>query len=187
MQRACAYCKIPGHHIRDCEERKSSEERKRAISQPTKSQDWHTVRKAATTPKYVPPPLRKVETVKNSFANLYSSSDDELEEGEIAEESPVRHRFRVSISDSESDSARGFAGDIYEAHRSESREPTPTKWNRSCIKVVIPTQRISVSSSDEEDAPECDYVKLEEGLTFLSAYVAKFKGMNWADIESDTD
>jgi hypothetical protein len=181
MQRPCAYCKISGHHIRDCEERKASEERKRnsitATAKPiTETQDWHTVRKTATSNNYVPPPLRKVETVKNSFANLYSSSDDELEEGEIAEDRPYR---APAVSDTESET---------ESECSFTPEPEPAKWNRSSIKVVIPTVQSQGSESDSDEGEcECDYVKLAEGLAFISAYVARYKGMKWEDIESDED
>jgi len=178
MQHPCAYCKITGHHIRDCEERKATEERKRVsvvAKQPANtSQCWRKVA-VTTTPKYAPPTLlRKVETVKNSFANLYSSSEDELEEGEISEEPIVRPRRVVSVSDSESES---------------SSDTTPTKWSRSCVKVVIPTQLLTHDDDEEEEKEEveCDYDKLYEGIALMSAYVARFKGMNWADIESDTD
>lgn len=197
MQIPCAYCKIAGHHIRDCAERKSVEERKR---QSTSSQNWQTVRKQ---PKYVAPtPLRKVETVKNQFANLYSSSEDELEEGEIAEDRPYcessSSRFQgftdfaskseifrrgtsnenVSVSDSES-SVEGFT----EERKSENQN----KWSRSCLKVTIPTlPLIYVSHSDDEEV-ECDYAKIAEGMAKLSAYVDQFRGRSWADIECDSD
>jgi len=170
MQRPCAYCKIQGHHIRDCEERKAAEERKRNSAQPASSQNWQTVRSAATTPKYVPPPLRKVETVNNKFANLYSSSDDEIEEGEIVED-----RRPIAVSDSESDS-----GSIYES------DSTPASWNRSGIKGVFVPQ-CTDSSSDGEGKEECDYAVIDASLKFISEYLARFKGMKWEDIESEDE
>lgn len=177
MQRPCAYCKLAGHHIRDCEERKTTEERKRNSAlkpQPIAyvERDWHTVR-TTTTPKYVVPSLRKVETVKNLYANLYSSSDDEVEEGEIVEEDrhpPLKSEILMRGTSSENTS-----------------EPIVPLWNRSGVKgVVINTPTVS-SSSDDDSGPECDYVALAEGMTKISEYVAKFKGMSWADIECDSD
>lgn len=137
MQIPCAYCKIAGHHIRDCAERKSVEERKR---QSTSSQNWQTVRKQ---PKYVAPtPLRKVETVKNQFANLYSSSEDELEEGEIAEDRPY----------CESSSSR-FAGEISLAHRRESLKSNDRITRKSPIKPVSEPEKESTSKETTTEEP----------------------------------
>lgn len=196
MQRACAYCKIHGHHIRDCEERKEAEERKRSSASYKQSQTadasqrWQTVRPAATTPKYVPPTLRKVETVKNQFANLYSSSDDEIEEGEIVEEHVRVRPAIISVSDSDNDSI-GFTVEGCKSENvfSSSHQQQDLKWNRSGIKGVFVPQcsHTSESSSDDEEEGECDYAALAEGMTFMSEFVAKYKGMSWVDLGSDSD
>lgn len=169
MQRPCAYCKIVGHHIRDCEERKTTEERKRNYAQkPQSDQDWRTVRTVPIiTPKYVAPPL-PVKTAKNLYANLYSSSDDELEEGEIVEEDR-NPRVKVFTPEPEPEPVQDYC------------------WNRSGVKgVVINTPALSVSS-DDDSGPECDYAALAEGMAKLSKYVERFKGCSWADIECDSD
>lgn len=205
MQRPCAYCKLAGHHIRDCEERKTTEERKRNSTfkpQPiiaSVERDWHTVRTGpTTTPKYVVPSLRKVETVKNLYANLYSSSDDELEEGEIVEEDRHTRVTPFSIKDTQSMAHSSHAsaslegGVLNENWCKIATAPEPVVahvpcWNRSGVKGVVINTPAGLSSSDDDSGPECDYVVLAEGMAKLADYVAKFKGMSWADIECDSD
>lgn len=73
MSRPCAYCKEIGHHIRDCREL-AEKNRRQAMKKNAPPRLEH--KQAQTRPNLI-----KIN--KSIFANLYSSSDDELEEGEI--------------------------------------------------------------------------------------------------------
>ena len=159
MQRPCAYCKENGHHIRNC-----------ALLAAKNSRAGKPL--AVQVPKCV---AQKPKS-KNMYANLFdSSSDDEVEEGEIVEDRPKP----AVVSDSDDDSYC---------------EPTPqtnsNSWTRSGIKVVVIPQQVKpqvVVREPEDKNPEIDYEALAASMAEISAYFAKFRGRSWADIEYDSD
>jgi hypothetical protein len=120
----------------------------------------------------IPPSIIKViitpkPAAKNTFAELYSS-DEEIEEGEIVEENRP-NRIAV-VSESES-----------------SCEP-PSQWTRSGIKgIQLPRCNQVVDSDTDDEGPGCDYEALAASMAVMSAYVEKFRGRSWADIEFDSD
>ena len=75
MSRPCSHCNKMGHHVRNCsalveKNRHNAIKYARTTAEPKKTQ---IVSKKQTS-----------YNSKNTFANLYDSSDDELKEGEIA-------------------------------------------------------------------------------------------------------
>jgi len=157
MQIPCAYCKELGHHIRNCAK---LEEKNRC----NKMREKNTIQV-----KVVIPSAPKYKQ-QNLFADLYHSSDDEVEDGEIVEDRS--HRFsRLSICDSDSES--------------KVESVVEKEWTRSGIKgVVIPVSNTTNYSSSDND---CDYERITKSLAAMSAYVDKFRGRSWADIEFDSD
>lgn len=145
MSRPCAYCKEMGHHIRDCLEL-AEKNRRQAMKMDSPQR---VEQKKIPTPVYTP---------KNAFANLYSSSDDEQEEGEIVE---TRSNEEASVS-----------SDGY--------------WSRSGIKNVniqssFYSSSSSNNSSDDEDAEYPEYIHQP------SAAWIKYQGWSWVDIEYDSE
>jgi hypothetical protein len=148
-----------GHHIRSC---KKLEEKNRC----NKVRENPVCRIRVDIPSVSKPVASKPQ---NSFASLYSS-DDEVEEGEIVEDRTERISH-ISASDSESAAASGVE----------------KEWTRSGVKGVhIKMVDTSSSSSDDENLV-CDYEAMAESLAALSAYVDKFRGRSWADIEYDSE
>jgi|LauGreDrversion4_2_1035121.scaffolds.fasta_scaffold253683_2 hypothetical protein len=156
MDRPCAYCKELGHHIRFCG----------LLQGKAKRQD---------TTMYVvpnPTPVSKVviTTASNRFASMYSSSsDDEVEDGEIVEETRVRPEQFAEMSDSE-----------------EEENDSHNKWTRSNIKVVVrPT--VVKQKSDETLGYTYTYEDMMEFMECFADLKQKFAGRSWADIEYDSD
>jgi len=148
---ACSYCKGP-HHIRYCSILKEKNHRSSKFS-------------AAAEVRVVKPTIfveRKIapQIVKNTFIDLYSSSDDdEIEEGEIVEE-----------------------------HRKARREPVvEEKWTRSGIFVAStapPAEQKKVVEEEEDLDPMRPLVNFApESFTYYN----KYKGMSWVDIEYEDD
>ena len=180
MQKPCAYCKEFGHHIRACG----------VLELKNRRQQYPALN------RYTPPSIVKVsitnsfpvrtnfeKPTKNTFAELYSSSDDEVEEGEIVEEDRP-HRLRVAIvSDSDSDS---------DSTCSLPPPPPPSRsdngWKRSgTIVVKIP---MVVVENKRYEQPEVEEELSEETLAEIarfSAFMQKLRGRSWADIEYDDD
>lgn len=155
MSRPCAYCKTPGHHIRDCSE----------LAEKNRRQEMKKSITAKTETIKIPIPSHNKHP-KNAFANLYSSSDDEIEEGEIIE----THSDEGSLSSSNSDNAWNRSGlkSIY--------IPTPT-----CDKTSTSLKNNPEDEEEEDDRPEYVYVHIPCDITL------KYKGWSWADIEYDTE
>jgi hypothetical protein len=65
-----------GHHIRDCVEL-AEKNRRQAMKTSAQFSEQKTPGPSSKRPSH--------KNIKNSFANLYSSSDDEIEDGEIVE------------------------------------------------------------------------------------------------------
>jgi len=155
MSRPCAYCKETGHHIRDCLELAEKNRRQ-------------AMKSGAPRPQCVEQkkPLAVFNRPKNTFANLYSSSDDETEEGEIVESDQERSSFYPSpLSSSPSLSSLSDGG-----------------WTRSGIKSVhiqTPFNNNISDETDDEDYPE--YIHEP------SAAWIKYRGWSWVDIEYDSE
>jgi hypothetical protein len=148
MNRPCAYCKELGHHIKACS----------LLAEKNRKQDTRTVK----TVSRELPNTRKPEK-KNMFVDLYSSSsEDEVEEGEIVEE------FRRT-SDSENSSVSS----------------SETNWSRSGTRttpIYIPYPKVDTddcSLDDDYVPPVYNYVPFE--------FCQTCKGMSWADIEYCSD
>lgn len=150
MSKPCAYCKELGHHIRECTVLKEKNRRQ----EPVASSDHH-LRKS---PKKVEINLSKT---KNVFSDLYSSSsDEEIEEGEIVE---VDRLTRYVTTESESDS--------------DSMSSSESNWARkstNCKIIYIPCVK-KQEEIDEYVHPVYNY----EPCPFLE----KYNGMSWAEIE----
>ena len=163
MQRPCAYCKKSGHHIRYCA--LLLEKNRRQFNIPT------------PTPKVAPPPtLKNIFISTNKYANLFESSEDEVEEGEIVEERTVR--LSVPISP------------LIHPSPSKDLDSSNEKWVRSGIKVIpIQIQEIIKDKNNEpnDEVPEIiDYEQVNSGLTLFER-LKKYRGRSWADIENDSD
>ena len=148
---ACSYCKGP-HHIRYCS---ILEEKNRRSS---KFSAVGVVKKPLFVERKVAP-----QPVQNTFNCLYSSDDDEIEDGEIFEE-----------------------------HRNVRREPviedTPVieeKWTRSgtFVAKIVPTEQNKIVEEVEEDLDS--WLVHFEPESFI--YYNKYKGMSWVDIEYADD
>jgi len=113
----------------------------------------------------------------NKFAQLYSSDEEEIEEGEIVEDLSVRFAGSCSFSyDSDSDS-----------NSDSSRE---NEWSRSGTRSIRIPQVVQIAEEEEEESryynPEFDYYNIPGGDEIL-AFIEKMRGMSWADIECDSD
>jgi len=193
MLRPCAYCKELGHHIRVCPVLEEKNRREQTDFVPKKQYQPAVHVKNAEPAKS-----------KNPFDNLYSSSDDEIEEGEIVEfhsdsESSKsstnsfnrRHSSYASIRRSDGDRfAResAFADYSQSGCRSTftqnpviSTTHSENKWGRSGIKAVhvpiVESEKTPVL--DDETYPEYVYEPSEIWL--------KYRGWSWVDIEYDSD
>jgi hypothetical protein len=170
----CAYCHIKGHHIKFCAE---------LVEKNRRRQEYATKNSRPVFPiqvNIVVKPHENIKAVqsKNVFSNLYSSDEEEEEDGEIFEDerSNAMKMKRLSALSSESES---------------ESEPEQPKWCRSGIKgVVIPIKTaINTVSADYSDDDE--YVEMPPSLLNTLAemrlYLSKFNGMSWADIECLSD
>ena len=142
---ACSYCKGP-HHIRYCSILEAKNSRSSKISAVSVVKKPFVERKVAREP-----------VVQNTFNCLYSSDDDEIEEGEIVEE----HRK------------------VRRAHVTEE------KWTRSGVFVAktVPTEQNKIV--EEEDLDPLRRLVHFDLESF--AYYNKYKGMSWVDIEYEDD
>ena len=161
MDRPCAYCKEFGHHIRFCQLLEDKNYRQKSIYIPTP----------------MPTPARKVIVTSNRFANIYSSSDDELEEGEIVEEDRIRPQKYIDIDVSDSES---------------SCEPVvETRWTRSNIKVAhIPIPKYQPSPVVHIQPEYEEPVQTEEQIAAYLAIMEQFKGSkgrSWAEINYEIE
>ena len=144
---ACSYCK-GSHHIRYCP---ILEEKNRRSS------------KFSATDGVIKKPLfveRKIvpQIVQNTFNCLYSSDDDEIEEGEIVEEHRKVQRTHV----------------------------TEEKWTRSGIFVANAAPPAEKNRIDEDE--DLDPLRRLVHFDLESfAYYNKYKGMSWVDIEYEDD
>lgn len=162
MQTPCAYCKEIGHHIRYCN----------VLADKNRSQKSPIVVVVNETKVIV---NNKTQTATNKFAQLYSSDEEEIEEGEIVEDISVRFAsLNSDISSCDSD------------YSCENEN----KWNRSGVKsVFIPHVRIE---QEEEEYEPCyyksnfEYYNIPGGEEILM-YIEKMRGMTWVDIECDSD
>lgn len=160
----CAYCKEVGHHIRQCAK---LEEKNTRYSK--KNHQITVVIPSVSKPVSQNP--------HNVFADLYSSSDDDIEDGEIVEERSAPFRLRSSIG-SDSDSS-------YTEEKS---------WSRSGIKgiyVPMPTNISVVQSSISDYTSMIEEESTSESTakttTEMFAYFEKLRGRSWVDIEYDSD
>jgi len=149
MSKPCAYCKELGHHIKFCVSLKDKNRRKDSVTEPNTKLNAVITKTQAAAVK----PLKK----NNIFRDLYSSSsDDEIEEGEIVEFD--RHN-RFATNDSDSDSS------------SWKRRST----NNNTNVIYIPCVKKLEDDDQDENYPIYNY----EPCPFLE----KYKGMSWAEIE----
>ena len=158
MEIPCAYCKEFGHHIRYCS----------LLNDKKRRQEVATMRTV------VPTPVRKVIVTSNMFTTIYSSSDDEVEEGEIVEEDHVRPQLYIDIEVSDSES---------------SREPiVEPKWTRSNIKVKrTPPQPLPVVHIQPEyEQPVYTEERTEEYIAMLELFKG-YKGRSWAEINYELE
>jgi hypothetical protein len=167
MERPCAYCKEFGHHIRYCS----------LLDDKKRSQTPNAMR------VMVPTSTRKVTVTSNMFATIYSSSssDDEVEDGEIVEEDRVRPQLcidtdiDIDISDSES-----------------SHEPiVEPKWTRSHIKVkhtpiTIPQPLPVVHIQPEYKQPVYTEEQMAEYIAMMERFKG-YKGRSWAEINYEIE
>ena len=172
----CAYCHIKGHHIKFCAELVEKNRRRQEYAAK------HS-RQVSVQVNMVIKPQEIVKSIqsKNAFSNLYSSSDDDDEDGEIFEDdrsnSMKIRRLSAALSfESESES--------------ESESKQTNKWCRSGIKgVVIPIKTAIKTTPDYSDDDESVEVNpsLLKTLAELRLYVSQFDGMSWADVEYLSD
>jgi hypothetical protein len=176
----CAYCHIKGHHIKNCEELAEKNRRK-----PTKQQS------SFVRPSN-PVPLRSVAAAqqaskpvviaaKNTFADLYSSEDDEVEDGEIVEEDRLE---RIQAAQ-QSYVFRPISPESSDAN-------SETKWRRSGVKgVVIPIQTATKNDTSDDENSECGSYELspemQKRIEEFMVYSRKYAGMSWVDIECTSD
>ena len=158
MDRPCAYCKEFGHHIRYC-----------GLLDNKKHRQEVTVTRVV-----IPTPVRKVIVTSNMFATIYSSSsDDDVEEGEIVEEDRIIHSKFVDVSDSESDM--------------ELTTPIE-KWSRSGINVLPIIQKsIAIYNPIVDNAYVFERESSPEIDAMWEAIVKRCAGRSWADISYDSD
>ena len=110
------------------------------------------------------------------FAELYSSSDeDEVEEGEIVEDTISRARAKKQ---EQNEKQRPLEQEC------KTRDSAP--WKRSGVKGVV----IKIPKPEPEEKEQVRYVKetyesKDDGISFY--YYLKYKGMSWAEIEYATD
>ena len=151
---ACSYCKGP-HHIRYCSILDAKNSRSSKISAVSVVKKPFVERKVA-----------REQVVQNTFICLYSSDDDEIEEGEIVEE----HR---------------------KVRRAPVIEDTPViveeKWTRSGVFVAktVPTEQNKIVEEEEEDLDPFRRLVNFDPESFT--YYNKYKGMSWVDIEYEDD
>jgi hypothetical protein len=148
----------------------------------------------------------KPKPATNKFAQLYSSDEEEVEEGEIVEDLSVRFAsLNSDISSCDSDYScengtipeRGhngseslgierFSGETTQEVRIENED----RWNRSGVKnVFIPQVHIEQKEEECEPCyckPNFEYYDIPGGEEILM-YIEKMRGMSWADIECDSD
>lgn len=111
------------------------------------------------------------------FAELYSSSDeDEVEEGEIVEDTISRAQVK------EQEQKQKQRQLEQECQQTQDRTP----WKRSGVNGVV----IKIPTPKPEDKEQVRYVRetyeaKDDGQSFY--YYLKYKGMSWVDIEYDTD
>lgn len=105
------------------------------------------------------------------FAELYSSSDeDEVEEGEIVEDTISRAQVKKQDQN----------------EKQPPLEQDSAPWKRSGVNGVV----IKIPTTKSEEKEQVRYVKetyeaKDDGISFY--YYLKYKGMSWADIEYATD
>ena len=153
MSRPCAYCKELGHHIKFC---RLLEEKNR-LKQVAPKKSSQPVSAPSTSRK--PDPSLK----KNMFVNLYSSSDDEVEDGEIVED------VQIHTSDSESSISSVLS-------------MSENKWTRSGIKTVYIPKCVEVKETHDSDEESYPVYVYEPSPAWL-----KYQGWSWVDIEYDSD
>ena len=161
MDRPCAYCKEFGHHIRYC----------------SLLDDKKHHQKMNSVHVMVPTPVNRVIVTSNMFATIYSSSDDEVEDGEIVEEDRVKPQLCIDIDISDSESSRG---PIVE-----------TKWTRSHIKVnrtpiTIPQPLPVVHIQHEYEKPVYTEKQMAEYIAMLERFKG-YKGRSWAEINYEIE
>lgn len=111
-------------------------------------------------------------TTVSRFAELYSSSDeDEVEEGEIVEDTISRAQVKKQEQ-------------IEKQRQIQTQASAP--WKRSGVNGVV----IKIPKPEPEEKEQVRYVKetyeaKDDGISFY--YYLKYKGMSWADIEYATD
>lgn len=195
MQTPCAYCKEIGHHIRYCN----------VLADKNRRQTQSPIVVVNETKVINNKPKLVTKPVTNKFAQLYSSDEEEVEEGEIVEDLSVRFASCDFNSGSDSDyscengtiperghngSERFGIGRFSGETTQEVRIENENRWNRSGVKgVFIPQVRIE---QREEECEPCyyksnfEYYNIPGGEEILM-YIEKMRGMSWADIECDSD
>ena len=158
MDRPCAYCKEYGHHIRYC-----------AVLENKKPRKVVAINNAYVLPTLQVRPV--VVTTSNRFATIYSSSDDEVEDGEIVEDD----RIRVVQQIDDAPESHHFSAPLIEQ-----------SWSRSGIVAIkIP---IYNHANVERTIADEDYVsdsEAREAKEHMRMYLAKYIGRSWADFSDD--
>jgi hypothetical protein len=114
-----------------------------------------------------------VASTVSRFAELYSSSsEDEVEEGEIVEDTISRAQAKKEQEQNE------------KQRQIQTQDSAP--WKRSGVKGIV----IKMPKPEPEEKEKVTYVRetyeaKDGGQSFY--YYLKCKGMSWADIEYATD
>ena len=193
MSKPCAYCKELGHHIKFCVSLKDKNRRKDSGTEP-KPKLNAVITKIQAAVK----PLKK----NNIFRDLYSSSsDDEIEEGEIVEfdrhnrfgqflkSEVISEAESVGLPRKQQGEVQGFSTqavslretkEFRRENATNDSDSDSSSWKRRSTNnntnvIYIPCVKKLEDDDQDENYPIYNY----EPCPFLE----KYKGMSWAEIE----